>query len=145
MKRRLAALLIITLASTGIATTGVGTPAWAADGPHYWMYTDDPAPNGGKVDFWTIGDIVQVCDNDADGYHVKLTVFDETAWKYLYSLTASGSGVCNTRRASDGGVYDLPEGHCFEFDITLYDGSTYVSGSEDWARWRNYNDATANC
>jgi len=137
----LAALLAVMTA----VIFGPPTAASAADGPHYWMYTDDSAPNGGKVDFWSLGDIVQVCDIDADSARAVVTVQDLTSGYALYTVEASGNGVCSSRRASDGGVYDLTEGHCIGVNIYLLDNGKEVPGSWDSAGWRNYNDAKVNC
>jgi hypothetical protein len=62
-----------------------------------------------------------------------------------YTLTAAGKGVCDAGHASQGGVYDLPEGHCFWFQIYLTDAGTYVSGSADTAQWANDNEFAYNC
>ncbi|MEV0646914.1 hypothetical protein AB0I28_16775 [Phytomonospora sp. NPDC050363] len=145
LRQRIAGTLVASVVALGAVLLVMPSPAMAATGPHYWMYTDDSSPNGGRVDFWSNGDIVQLCDVHADGAHADLMVYDKSAGGELrYHITASGSGVCNTVRASDGGWYDLPEAHCFLFVIKLYDGRVSVE-SEDRASWRNYNDAKANC
>lgn len=145
-KRWIAGMIAVFAVVLGSAVFVAPSSAQAAPGPHYWMYTDDGGTAGGRVDFWTNGDIVQVCDRDNDGARVHLRVFDVTAGSVLkYELQASGSGVCDTVDAADGGRYNLPENHCFRFDIYLLNNNVEVGGSRDDARWRNYPDATANC
>ncbi|MCE7002392.1 hypothetical protein LWC34_06035 [Kibdelosporangium philippinense] len=137
---------IASLTAALVAMTAVVLPgqAQAATGPHHWMYTEDDNP-GGKVDFWPNGDIVQLCDQQADGARAELHVYDATAGGLVMHLEAVGDGVCVSRRASDGGRYDLAENHCFRFNIQLRNNGTVVNPSFDQAHWRNYNDAKANC
>lgn len=100
------------------------------------MYTDDAAP-GGRVRFETDGDIVELCDIEADGYAVYLSVYDDTAKRSQYTYTIGGEGRCQTFRASLGGKYDLPEKHTFRFRICLVrDGKNSYC---DDAYWKNIN------
>ncbi|MFG3691730.1 hypothetical protein [Micromonospora sp. NPDC047740] len=147
MKTRTAkslAAAFVALTAAVVAVPGQAQAAPLAD-PHYWMYTDDDNP-GGRVDFWPNGDIVQLCDLQADGARAELNIYDATAGGvFKYHLEASGNGSCSTGRASLGAPFDLAEGHCFRFNISLTDNGQVVNPSFDQAHWRNYNDATANC
>lgn len=139
-----AKLLAMAAALTVVsAWTVTASPAQAASGPHYWMYTDElnPFGKGGRVDFWPVGDIVQVCDRIADGTGVTVEVGDNTGGFFKYDLEASGAGVCKTARARDGSWANLAEGHCLRFTIYLWNNTS----SRDQAQWRNYNDAKVNC
>jgi len=134
-----AALGVAVVAGGALAAQG---PAQAADGPHHWMYTDDSG-SGGRVDFWPDGDIVQLCDKASDGARAEVDVYDNGG--YLYHLEAAGNGVCGTRRASDGGKYDLAENHCFTFVIYLTDGGVVIPASRDVAQWVNDNNDSKSC
>jgi len=101
------------IAVATVALGVVGVPqAFAA--PDHVMYTNDvffPGMDpGGKVEFTEHGDIVKLCDNDADGDAAYLTVFDGSReGREFYRLRAGGEGNCTTVRASMGGTYNLPE------------------------------------
>jgi len=144
MRKAFRILAVLALALAG--TLAVATPANAAlSGPHYWMYTDDPN-NGGLVEFWSDGDHVILCDQRADGRTAHLEVDDASAgYKKLYTLTASGNGVCQAAHASDGGSHNLPEYHCIYFYIWLTDSGIYIIGSGDAAQWANDNEFKFNC
>jgi hypothetical protein len=111
------------------------------------MYTDDN-DSGGRVEFWPYGDIVKVCDIEADGAHVHVVLYDIETYKG-YDVVASGNGNCTTRRASMGSKYDLPErsssSGCIWFDIRLWDGNVSIPDSTDTAAWWNDNDTKDNC
>jgi hypothetical protein len=144
MRKATRILTVLALALAG--TLAVATPASAdPSGPHYWMYTDD-SRNGGRVDFWSNGDHVLLCDIEADGRSANLRVADASnAFITLYYLKASGNGVCDAAHASDGGTHNLPEGHCIWFQIFLTDNGDFVSGSGDTAQWANDNEFAYNC
>jgi hypothetical protein len=145
MKIRTASSLTAAFVALTAAVVAVPGQALAAADPHYWMYTNDDNP-GGKVDFWSNGDIIQLCDQQADGARAELNVYDATAGSgLLFHMEASGNGVCVSHRASDGGRYDLAENHCFRFNIQLTNNGQVVNPSFDQAHWRNYNDAKADC
>lgn len=115
----------------------------AAAGPHHWMYTDELSHwKGGHVDFWPVGDQVQVCDDLADGRSVRAAVF--VANVELWQLKASGKDQCDTRNASDP-YGNLSEGGCYGFSVWLVENGRRVPRSLDSARWRNYNDAKVTC
>jgi hypothetical protein len=108
------------------------SPAAAADN---WMYTDDSNP-GGKVEFTQLGDIVKLCDIEADDHSTILYVWDQTTHKKAYVITAAGNGNCTTRNVNNGGVYDLIEDHQYSFEICLNRGSVYTYC--DTAIWNNW-------
>jgi len=108
------------------------SPAAAADN---WMYTDDSNP-GGKVEFTQLGDIVKLCDIEADDHSTILTVYDQTTYKKAYVITAAGNGNCTTRDVNDGGVYNLIEDHQYWFEICLYRGGVWSACDE--AIWNNW-------
>ena len=145
--RRVLRLLVVGVLGLA-ASVFVASPANAEpSGPHYWMYTNDNfSPHGGKVDFYSDGDHVKLCDTRADGRRVHLLVQDaDNRYTVLYYLEASGNGVCDAAHASDGGSHNLPEGHCIYFDIWLTDSGVYILGSEDTAQWANDNEFKYNC
>lgn len=111
-------------------------------GPHYWMYTDDDNP-GGRIDFWPNGDVVELCDIQADGYGVYADVNAYTS--SAYELSVGGNGKCVVARASQGGVRDLREEACITFVIFLDKSSTGMPAFVDSAAWLNDNDIKANC
>jgi hypothetical protein len=120
-------------AAATMASLAVASPAFAWDET---MYTDDGDP-GGRVRFETDGDVVELCDIEADGYAVYLSVYDNTSHTFKYSYTIGGNGRCQTLRASLGGNYDLAEGHVFRFRICLARDNNY-SYCDD-AYWDNNN------
>ena len=98
--------------------------------------TDDGDP-GGRVRFRADGDVVELCDIEADGHAVGFDIYDETAKKWMYSYQIGGEGRCQIFRASLGGKYNLAEHHSFAVTIWLVkDGET---GFDDWDTWLNWN------
>ncbi|MGW2184292.1 hypothetical protein ACWCXX_41495 [Streptomyces sp. NPDC001732] len=147
---------ILSTATTVLATAAAALllpqTAQAAEeitGPHYRVYTNEYGTpyisGGGKADFWPNGDVVQICDNAADGASAYLSVYDETSHDWRYALTASGNGVCQTARGSDGGVRDLAEGHCIKITVQLYYKGPVLPGSEKVVYWRNNNTSGGSC
>jgi hypothetical protein len=119
----------------------------AADGPRFEMLTDDGDP-GGKVEFWPVGDVVSVLDEQSDGKGVEIDVWNVTrdpdTKEYGFTNTA-GEGIGEMVWASLDPRYNLAEGDCFRFRIRLVDNGEVVSGSTDNAQWRNYNDTKQEC
>jgi hypothetical protein len=128
-------------------TTVVTDRALAADaiaGPHYWMYTDDDNP-GGRIDFWPNGDVVELCDIQADGYAAYASLGPNSGSGWVgYSLSVGGNGKCVIHRASQGGHYDLPEEACVAVFIFLDKNGGFPQFT-DSAAWINDNDVKANC
>lgn len=106
LRRSLTALA--TTAAAIVLSFAVANPALAAD---FTMQTQDGDP-GGKI-YWTAyGDVVKVCDQEADGWAVYASIgyYIGTSWgDEVYDLQVGGNGNCITRRASDGALYDLSE------------------------------------
>jgi hypothetical protein len=139
MKFTRAALTMAAAASALVV--GLQSPAMASDSYHV-MNTGDAFGGGifdyfGEAYFTEHGDIVKVCDTDADGYGVRMYVYkDEPYGTKLYSITVGGEGNCKTHRASEGGVYDLAENRHVGFLFCRHD-----STSEGECRaYRFYND-----
>jgi hypothetical protein len=130
-----------------VGTTVVTDRALAADaiaGPHYWMYTDDDNP-GGRIDFWPNGDVVELCDTQADGYAAYASVGPNSGSGWVgYNLSVGGNGKCVIHRASQGGHYDLPEEACIAVFVFL-DKNGGTPQFTDSAAWINDNDVKANC
>lgn len=127
--------LAVTAAAVAASFT-FATPAFAAT----WdksMYTDDADP-GGVVRFRADGDVVQLCDIEADGWKVFLRVYDHTQNLYKYDLEVGGDGTCIEARASFGNPYNLREGNVFEFAIWMQKSGEYPS-FHDTAYWANVN------
>jgi hypothetical protein len=80
------------------------------------MYTD--MFNGGRIDFWPVGDRVRVCDTEADGMSVKHSVFNRTkdpdVREYFGAITL-GAGHCWEHFADFGQPDNLAEGDCSGF------------------------------
>ncbi|MBM7440593.1 hypothetical protein [Streptomyces sp. HB132] len=89
---------------------------------------------GGTMEFTKYGDIVKVCDTDADGMAAKGWV-KEAGGGTRYSLQAGGNGKCVTKRASMGGAYDIPEGGTHEFLVCLHTSSD--DGYCNRQNWKN--------
>ncbi|MEV5158733.1 hypothetical protein [Streptomyces sp. NPDC053728] len=90
---------------------------------------------GGTMEFTKYGDIVKVCDTDADGQAAKGWVKD-TSGVVRYTLQAGGNGTCVTKRASQGGAYDLPEGRKYTFQVCLHTAD-YGDGYCNRKDWTN--------
>jgi hypothetical protein len=94
---------------------------------------------GGTMWFNEYGDVVTVCDRDADGHSAELQVYTgEVYGTKRYLIRASGDGNCTTVKASMGGAYNLPEDHTIGFLLCLHDAGTNTSGYCNSANW--YND-----
>jgi hypothetical protein len=102
----------------------------------YRLSTRDDNP-GGRATFHTYGDIMRVCDVQADGWAARLRVWDLEGYTYRYTLRASGNGTCDTGRASYGGPYDLKEGHTYQVVVDLVKGSRADFG--EVGAWWNHN------
>ncbi|WP_327328691.1 hypothetical protein OG735_41215 (plasmid) [Streptomyces sp. NBC_01210] len=101
------------VAGAGLLVFGTATSAYAYD---LSVQTDDGAP-GGKL-YWTAdGDVVKVCDQEADGWAAYAKV--EHAGDFRYSMRAGGNGNCTSHSASDGGRYNLTEGYSVFLTVCL--------------------------
>lgn len=100
------------------------------------MYTADqswPYDPAGKMWFNEYGDVVTVCDNDADGHSVYLSVDGGVGHEYGVHVVG-GEGTCVTHKAAQGGKYNLPEKTAIHFEIW---SSAGYSGSVNRADWVN--------
>ncbi|MGO1974094.1 MAG: hypothetical protein ACTH2Q_14150 [Propionibacteriaceae bacterium] len=100
------------------------------------MYTSDqvwPYDPAGHMWFNEYGDVVTLCDNDADGQKVTLAVTTEGK---SYGMSVGGEGNCVTRKASMGKKYNLPENKTVTFEIYA---SGDPDGSYNHASWLNDN------
>ncbi|WP_346537228.1 hypothetical protein [Micromonospora sp. DPT] len=101
-------------------TVALPSPAMASDSYHV-MNTGDAFGGGifdysGEAYFTEHGDILKICDTDADGYAVKMFVsLDDAYGAPLYEFSRSGEGNCATHQASEGGAYNLPENRYIGF------------------------------
>lgn len=111
------------LAASFALTLGFSSSAMAAD---HTMNTGDvwgAFGYSGKAEFTEYGDIVKICDIDADGYAVKMWVALGDAYgPTLYETWVGGEGNCITHRASEGGKLNLPENKTIGFLFCRYKG-----------------------
>ncbi|MGW8885086.1 hypothetical protein [Streptomyces sp. NPDC055749] len=116
---RFAAGAIAFAAATLMVTPG---NASAAEPPSIgWEWDHILSASGVKVYVEEHGDIIAVCDTQANGDSAMVQVRSSDMWPYNYEMTASGgNGTCKTHRASDGAKYNLPEGR--EVDL-WFDGN----------------------
>ena len=121
----------VAAASAALVLT-VANSAVAAD---HTMHTGDAWGNVPGVDwsgtgyFNEYGDVVTICDKDADGYAVRMDVrLDTTSGPREYAFSVGGEGNCATKKASMGSTYNLPENRYIGFRF---------------CRWKN--DAESEC
>lgn len=112
LKRVLKATGVV--AATVVLSLATATGAHADGGD---VYTDDADP-GGKLSFESNGDIMTVCDVDADGWSAVGYVINPNG-STRYGIRARQNGNCNQRTAADGGRFNLSEGTRYEFRICL--------------------------
>lgn len=102
---------VIIVVATIALILGLSPAAYAAD---HSMVTNDrltPAEDPiGSMWFNERGDVVTLCDSDADGMKPTLHVALYDPYDPVeYTLTVGGEGNCITRKASSGRTFDLPE------------------------------------
>lgn len=103
--------------------------------------TPDAACSG-SVEFWPVGDRVQLCDWLSDGYGVKVRVTNVTKDPDVREYTlpnTKGAGKCVTRDAGDQQPWNLAEKHCFRFAVWLVNNGQQV-GDKRTVQLRNYNN-----
>jgi hypothetical protein len=130
----------VTFALTFGLAVGVAPSASAAD--HSMQTTDGHVFGenpGGSMWFNTYGDVVTVCDRDADGEYAVLTVYEGGYYGPIrYTITAKGEGNCTTRKASMGSKFNLREGRTYGFELctaTASVGGIACNGNA----WKNTN------
>ncbi|MEV1009454.1 hypothetical protein [Streptomyces sp. NPDC049881] len=107
------------------------TAAQAIDWDHQ-LHTDDGDP-GGRLRFEAYGDIVEICDIEADGWAVEVDVYDTVGRYNVDNFRVGGNGNCATHRASNG--HDLVEGRYYEFSLSL-EHSNGLRQYWDYAEWK---------
>lgn len=124
------ATAVVGMCAAATMASIAGAPA--ASAASYTLYTDDGNP-GGRVTFETDGDVVRLCDIQADGWAVNLKVRDVTQGKDKYSYRIGGDGRCQTLRASLGDEYNLKEGSTIRFTVWLSkDGRADFHRAAEW-------------
>ncbi|MEU9796855.1 hypothetical protein AB0E27_41030 [Streptomyces sparsogenes] len=126
-----------TLSAFAVAVAAAGASlltapsASAADWWDYQMHTDDSDP-GGRVRFKMNGDVVELCDIEADGWKVKLTIVHGYTGNVVDRMDVGGNGNCVTHSASNG--HNLTEGQHYYFQIYLSKDGTPLDydDSSDW-------------
>ncbi|MET7704946.1 hypothetical protein [Micromonospora sp. NPDC005189] len=109
-----------------LAALAVAVPAHASFGP-VWTWNGD----AGSMTFTSYGDVLTVCDEEADGRYIDLRVYTASTNTHRYTIQAKSNGSCVTRSASNGGVYDLVEGANYKFVLCV-----------DWGGGDRYNCVT---
>jgi hypothetical protein len=129
-------------AASAALVLGVANSAVAAD---HTMHTGDAFGNAPGVDwsgtgyFNEYGDVVTIKDNDADGSGVIMYVYlDRPTGNPIYSFRVGGEGNTATRKASMGGVYNLPENKYIGFKFCRYSDSQPGGECKDY-RFLNDN------
>ena len=135
---KLGRIASVTAASAALVLT-VANPAAAAD---HTMRTGDAFGDvtgySGKGWFNERGDVVTICDDDADGIAVKMWVYkDELYGAKAYEFSVGGEGNCATRKASMGSPYNLRENRHAAFLFCLHTSST---DGYECKGYRFYND-----
>ncbi|MEV0980842.1 MULTISPECIES: hypothetical protein [unclassified Streptomyces] len=138
MRHKIAALAAstIVLACGSIATaTSASATVDPPGGGWDHTYTTSDAKQGGTVYIAEHGDIVSLCDTAADGLAPRVSIAAEESiggiYDIRYTLTASGGeGSCVSAKASQGGVYDLPEGR--HVGVTIWLGPDRKSQTQHY-------------
>ncbi|MEU3838603.1 hypothetical protein AB0E88_00975 [Streptomyces sp. NPDC028635] len=128
MRHRIATLAATTVIAAGGVLATASSASATVDPPGSWdhTWTTVDAGKGGTVYIAEYGDVVSLCDTNADGRTPEAEVSYESVngWVSAYSLRASGGeGSCASARASDGGSHNLPENK--EIEVTLWLGPLY--------------------
>jgi hypothetical protein len=84
------------------------------------MYTTDANPHGGRLQFAKDGDVVQVCDIDADGWQVRGAWGPNVNGDVCWIQITGGNGTCFSVGAGSG--CNLPENRSIAFAICMRQG-----------------------
>jgi hypothetical protein len=129
-------------AASAALVLGVANSAVAAD---HNMHTGDVWGDVPGVDWSGVGwfnengDVVTIKDNDADGSGVAMYVYlDRPTGNPIYWFRVGGEGNTATRKASMGGVYNLPENKYIGFKFCRYSDSQQGGECKDY-RFLNDN------
>jgi hypothetical protein len=118
MKKRVGAAVIAVLSAGGLLLgTGGAQAASGEDIPR--TVTTDGNP-GGSAEFKWNGDILVACDNQADGYGVRATLYNSagSVLKHVDDPQSDGTCIANYANITDGiGV---------RLTVCLYKGGIYT-------------------
>jgi hypothetical protein len=131
---RLPLRILGTSAVAVIASFGLAGTAQAAS---FTIFTTDDRP-GGSLSFTADGDVVKLCDTQADGKRAVGNVYNPSGSR-RYTFYASGNGHCTTVGASKGGVYDLVEGQQYGFQVCLEEDNDLTDRFCREAKFTNTN------
>ncbi|MGI5352191.1 hypothetical protein ACQEU8_28965 [Streptomyces sp. CA-250714] len=109
-----------TFQTAGVAVAALATSLAMATSAHaadHKVNTTDDRP-GGKLTFTRNGDVVEVCDEQEDGWRAVGYVINPDG-SYRYVMAAGGSGTCLTKGAADGSPWNLNENKTYTFRICL--------------------------
>ncbi|MGO4754404.1 hypothetical protein AB4212_38365, partial [Streptomyces sp. 2MCAF27] len=99
---RMAAVLAAAVSLPVLASPSAHAIAW-----DHTIHSDDGDP-GARLRFEANGDIVELCDIEADGFAAYAEIYDPKTGQ-TRTLTVGGDGNCKRRDASDSG-WNLVEG-----------------------------------
>ncbi|WP_243744590.1 hypothetical protein [Streptomyces hainanensis] len=125
------ALRVFVIALAALLMPVLASPSASAVNWDHQMHTDDGDP-GGRLRFASYGDIVQICDIEADGWAVNVQVYDTVHGYNVDEFSVGGNGNCKTHRASNG--YNLVEGRYYRFTVALKNG--YGLQYHDYGTWK---------
>lgn len=134
--RKTVAAFAVAIAAAGapLLTAPTASAAPAATTANWWdeqMHTNDSDP-GGRVRFKADGDKVELCDIEADGWKVNLTIVHGYTGNVVDRMSVGGNGSCVTHTAANG--HDLTENQHYYFQIYLSKSGTPLDydDSADW-------------
>jgi hypothetical protein len=118
------------MAVAAAAVVAAPSAAFADEPPGGITWDHVYTATGVKVYVEEYGDIISVCDTSANGHSADADIYADGYFGYGITVSA-GAGSCVTRRASDGGLHDLPEGSNIRI---AYDGN---GGAYSFAYYAN--------
>lgn len=120
---------ILTMAATaafaGIATATPAAAAWN----HTWYSADDNP--GATVRVQEYGDVIKLCDSDADGYSAYVEVSYSGR---SFSMRVGGNGDCTS---SDAQEHNIPENATVDLLIGLMHSDRPGIHFPNWASYKN--------
>ncbi|MDF6043801.1 hypothetical protein LRD69_17025 [Streptomyces sp. JH14] len=106
------------LATATSASATLDPPGGSWD--HTWTTAD--AGHGGTINVEEYGDILNLCDTDADGKSpvAEIQIFSPSGYydSDIFLVATGGYSSCDVSAASQGGVHNIPEGYTVK--ITMY-------------------------
>ncbi len=85
-----------------------------------WTYTTDDNP-GGSAQFTAYGDVLTVCDDQADGYGAWAELFNSSNGFEEEVIDSDGAGSCKSVANSSS----VPEGIGVRLEVCLYKDGLY--------------------